>query len=183
MEKDPLKPSQRLFVDEYLKTGNATEAYLKAYPAVNIRSAAASSASKLLRTAKIQKTMSQFLDDAGLTDEKLAQLLKDGTSAYRYLIRGNDVIKSPDYSSRHKYVRTALEVKDKIPVVNRMEVTGKDGQPIKLQILAGIGFLPNSVPKSTGDAPVATGGIVPKFEEIQGVDMAQEGEKDNNSDK
>lgn len=65
---------------------------------------------------------------------------------------------------------------------NNLEVSGKDGQPLQLQVLAGTGFLYESTnTKYSGNAPMADGGVVSEPQEVQDIDMAQAGEKDNNS--
>lgn len=48
-----LKEQQKAFCDYYLETGNATEAYKKAYPKCKTDNAAAASSSKALRNPKI----------------------------------------------------------------------------------------------------------------------------------
>jgi len=48
-----MKPKQKEFADEYIKTGNATQSYLKVYDTTNEQSAAAS-ANKLLRVPKVK---------------------------------------------------------------------------------------------------------------------------------
>lgn len=59
-----LKEQQKAFCDYYLETGNATEAYKKAYPKCKTDNAAAASSSKALRNPKILAYL----------DERLAQI-------------------------------------------------------------------------------------------------------------
>ena len=53
-----MTPSQRVFADEYIKTRNATRAYLAAYPKCKSEKSAHGSAAKLLRKA----TVSEYID-------------------------------------------------------------------------------------------------------------------------
>ncbi|MCK1976060.1 terminase small subunit [Jeotgalicoccus huakuii] len=57
---------QRRFADEYVISGNATQAYLIAYPNVTKESTANANASRLLRNAKVRTYI----------DERLAELKK-----------------------------------------------------------------------------------------------------------
>lgn len=64
------------------------------------------------------KTMSEILDRAGITDDFLAEKLKEGINAVecRFVKKGKKfVLKNiKDFGTRHKYVVTALEVKKHI---------------------------------------------------------------------
>lgn len=66
-----LKEQQKAFCDYYLETGNATEAYKKAYPKCKTDNAAAASSSKALRNPKILA----YLDDrlAQIESERIAK--------------------------------------------------------------------------------------------------------------
>lgn len=66
-----LKEQQKAFCDYYLETGNATEAYKKAYPKCKTDNAAAASSSKALRNPKILA----YLDDrlAQIESERIAR--------------------------------------------------------------------------------------------------------------
>lgn len=52
---DALTPKHEVFVAEYLKTGNATEAYLQAGYKSSSKEAAAAAASRLLKTDKVAR--------------------------------------------------------------------------------------------------------------------------------
>lgn len=99
--------------------------------------AAGSAASEALRIPKVQQAFERALKKAGLTDEKLAGVLKDGLEANRVvsarivksrptnmdeeLAEANqntdDFIEVPDHATRHKYLETAIKVRRLDPAV------------------------------------------------------------------
>ena len=66
-----LTKKQKEFADEYLETGNGTQAALKAYDASNENSAAVE-ANRTLRKAKIQKYLEDKAEKAALRVEELS---------------------------------------------------------------------------------------------------------------
>ena len=57
-----LTDQQRLFADEYIRTGNITQSYMVAYPHIKKESSAATSGSRLLRNAKVKTYVDKRLD-------------------------------------------------------------------------------------------------------------------------
>lgn len=57
-----MTPKQRIFADEYIKSRNATRAYMIAYPSAKNEATAASCATKLLRNAQITEYIQSELD-------------------------------------------------------------------------------------------------------------------------
>lgn len=62
------------------------------------------------------KGFQQLLEDAGVTDEKLAEVMNEGLSATKAVVMGTKSEESfvdiqPDYAIRHKYLETSLKVK------------------------------------------------------------------------
>ena len=55
----------------------------------------------------VKKTMSELLDKAGVTDDRLSKKIDEGLEA----IKIDSFTKVPDHNARHKYITTALEVK------------------------------------------------------------------------
>lgn len=56
------------------------------------------------------------MEKAGVTDEKLTTVIKEGLDARKAVVMGKDSQESfvdvqPDYAVRHKYLETALRVK------------------------------------------------------------------------
>lgn len=83
--------------------------------------------------------------------------------------------------SRNEGIRmgAAKEIINKgLPDLKAMEVTGENGEPIRLIINAGNGFLPATLSVNASPAGSYPTGSTP----IQGDGVAQESTKDNNSD-
>jgi len=62
------------------------------------------------------KAFTQYMEEAGLTDEKLVTVLNEGLGASKAVVMGKESSESfvdvqPDYPTRHKYLETALRVK------------------------------------------------------------------------
>lgn len=62
------------------------------------------------------KAFLDFMEEAGVTDEKLAQTINEGLNANQVIVMGKDSGESfvdiqPDHNTRHKYLTTALKVK------------------------------------------------------------------------
>lgn len=62
------------------------------------------------------KAFIEYMEKAGVTDEKLTTVIKEGLDARKAVVMGKDSQESfvdvqPDYAVRHKYLETALRVK------------------------------------------------------------------------
>ena len=62
------------------------------------------------------KVFREYLDQAGVTDDKLAKVLDEGLGATRAVVMGvksddSFVDIQPDYNTRHKYLETGLKLK------------------------------------------------------------------------
>lgn len=161
---------QRRFIKFYLETGNAVQSVMRAYGVRN-RSNAASQADELMKRIDFQL----LLELAGVSDKELAVKMTDGLNATKLTKTGE---REPDLELRHKYLVTALEAKRKIK--NKLEVTGENGQPIRFNILAGHGFIP-TVSRSNEDITASAADIVGGPAKVQDSNLAQTGEKDDNS--
>jgi hypothetical protein len=58
----------------------------------------------------------EFMIKSGITDEKLANVLKDGLEANKTIVMGKESSESfvdiqPDHPTRHKFLETALKIK------------------------------------------------------------------------
>lgn len=116
-KRPPKTLKERRFVKEYIVSGNATQAALKVYDTDEPRTAQAigsQNLSKLLITDVMEK--------AGLTDDKLVSDLVDGLGATKVLSANiyangeggkpiNDFIETPDYAVRHKWWNSAMQLK------------------------------------------------------------------------
>ncbi len=102
---------QRKWIKEYIATGNATKAALKAYDCKN-DVVAASIGSENLRKLQIPELM----EEMGLTDVALINVGTEGMmKANKSLMDGSVV---PDYNTRHRYWETMLKLKRKLSEVN-----------------------------------------------------------------
>ena len=77
-----LKPRQRRFVDNYVKTSNATQSYQQAGYTQNPNSASADS-SRMLKTAKIEEAIEEKYIATGISDELLESVHKQGLTAIK----------------------------------------------------------------------------------------------------
>lgn len=126
---------QREWLKIYLKTKNATEAAMQVYNC-NSRESAGVIGHENLKKLRFDDLM----DEMGMTDDYLADKVKEGMEKpVRIVTVKGEAKVVPDYQARHKYVDTALKLKKKLS--DRVELTGKDGSPLQIELVAGIGFL------------------------------------------
>lgn len=103
LDTPDLNPRQRLFLQSYLKIGNATEAYMEAYNVPEKHRATASvMASKLLRKAK--ESFVLLLEHNGLDDKAIMDVLKGAFGANRQQVYHSRVYEFPDHYARMKAV-------------------------------------------------------------------------------
>lgn len=146
--KDGMTLKERKFLKFYLESGNVSKSALKAGYA--FRESGFQNLSKHI----VQEAFQMLLEKQGLTDKKLSQVLSDGLDATKVIgylhqykkkgkngkvekVQPDEIISSefldvPDIPTRHKYLETALKVKDKVK--DKLEVTGKDGEPLMLEL-------------------------------------------------
>ena len=102
VKRPPRTIKERKFVKEYLKSGNATDAAAKVYDVTSRESAGVIGAQNL---GKLRFT--DVLSKAGVTDEKLAQVLDEGLRSTK---RDKDEL-VPDRAVRHRYLETGLKMR------------------------------------------------------------------------
>lgn len=109
-KKKKLTIKQRKFIDLYLETGNATEAAMQSYN-VKDRESAAAVGYETLRNLQTDELM----EKAGISDKRLLEKLNEGLDASKRQrdFETGEVFYDADYSTRHKYLKTALELKGK----------------------------------------------------------------------
>lgn len=78
------------------------------------------------------KTWDDLLDKY-LPDETLTQKIQEGIDASREIIVGDSKLDVPEYAIRHKYVETALKLKNKFPDVGIKHKGDKDN-PLQFEI-------------------------------------------------
>lgn len=135
---DELTLKQRKWIKIYLECGNATEAAMKVYDCKDRDSAAVIGFENL---RKLNYT--EFLEEAGITDDLLQKKVIEGLEANRTVSakiigktadsQTDDFIDVPDFIARHKYLETALKLKQRL--IDRKDIQS-GGEPIKIDITA-----------------------------------------------
>lgn len=109
---------QHKFLKLYLDCGNATEAAMQVYDCATRESAHAIGSENLRKL-----TYSDLMEEAGITDKVLQDKILEGLDATRTIsaIKGTkangtdtDFIDVPDFMARHKYLETALKLKQRL---------------------------------------------------------------------
>lgn len=108
MKKRKLTPKQQLFADEYIKSGNATEAYIKAGYRVKNQGSSKAAASRLLTNvnlksyidAKIAEIESHKIADAKEVLQFFTCVLRGEVSETVITPDGDKVEKKPDVKTR-----------------------------------------------------------------------------------
>ena len=134
-----LNPKQEQFCLEYSSSGNATQAYLKIYGAMD-ETAAASSSSKLLRNSKVQARLKELADelasakiaDARELQERLTQVIRREVSEEQILPSGERVQKQVGIRDVLKAVEILCRIQGLF--INRSEVDLKTATPV---VIAG----------------------------------------------
>lgn len=114
-KKAKLTPKQGKFVKEYIKTGNATKSAEKAGYKGNKETLRVVGSENLTKPS-IQSKILLAHEKAGITDELLAQKLKEGLSSGKTLFFQKDgrVISKRnciDYQTRQRYIETAHKLR------------------------------------------------------------------------
>lgn len=137
MVNKKLTIKQRKWLKVYTETGNATEAAMQSYDCKGNRETAAQLGYENIR--KLDFT--SLMDAVGLTDENLLKGLYEGRNATKPIVdpKTNTLKSIADHSVRHKYMDTAFKLKGRLS--DKVELTGKDGEPLQIEMMAGIGFL------------------------------------------
>ncbi len=185
-KRPPKTPKEKLFVKEYAKTLNATEAASRVYDVKTRESARSIGSENLLKL-----DVSSQLDGVGLTDEYLYQGLLEGTQAQKTvsaqilvkadggIVKKEDegIIEYPDHPTRHKYYVTALELKGKLKREGLIDNT------IQNTVITVIAY-GNSDPLSVRSSKVESAGIggVTGPTQISGPELAPQGTENNTGD-
>ena len=130
-DKKPTKRTlrEKKFIEAYISlNGNAGKAYKTISPDVTIDSAR-ELGKRMLK--KVDLSISEILDKIGLSDPAVAKILKDGLSATRESGRGIYKKEILDHTTISKYIEIIFKLKASYPADrSKLELTGKDGQPI-----------------------------------------------------
>lgn len=169
---DELTLKQRKWLKLYLELGNATEAAMKVYDCKDRDSAAN------IGWENVRKLdFSDLMEESGITDERLKKKLDEGLEATRIktsLTEPDRVV--PDYPTQHKYLETALKLKRKL--IERQEITGKDGQTLQINIIAYGNNDPIPI-----RATSVHGASLSRPAQISSPELAPEGTQNNTSNK
>lgn len=109
-ERD-LTIKQAKWLEKYIETGNATEAAVYAYDAKDRYTA------RNIGSENIAKLgMRELMEEMGLTDVALVNMIAEGaTKPMKIHGTGDNFVELPDYGVRHKYIDTAVKMKDRMP--------------------------------------------------------------------
>lgn len=119
-----LTRKQRDFVNEYLKTGNATRAAMKAYNCKDYCSASAIG-SRNLRI--LRNPIKSFLERHKFGLEELFKVMREGLGATKFEKTGPvQYSERPDHSIREKYLRHASKWLE-VPAPADVEMAGEGG--------------------------------------------------------
>lgn len=135
-EKKTLK--QRKWLKLYLELGNATEAAFQIYDCKSRESARQIGWENLTKLDFVE-----FLEEGGVTDQLLQEKILEGLKADKpisaqILVQGDKTVVTkdnegqvvvPDYGVRHKYLETALKLKQKL--MTKVDITS-GGKPIPI---------------------------------------------------
>lgn len=139
-DKD-LTLKQRRWIKVYLETGSATEAAMQSYDCKDRESAAQIGFENL---RKLDYT--DFLEEAGITDNLLQKKITEGLDATRTVSAvktsrnatadSTDFVDVPDYLTRHRYLETTLKLKQRL--IDRKDITS-NGETLQITIDDGKG--------------------------------------------
>lgn len=131
---DDLTLKQRKWLKLYLQCGNATEAAMQVYDCKDRDSANAIGSENLAKLS-----YAEFLEEAGITDDLLQKKILEGLDANRTVSakiigkvadsQTDDFVDVPDFLARHKYLETALKLKQRL--VDRKDIQS-GGEPLKI---------------------------------------------------
>lgn len=142
---------ERKWFKEYLECFNATDALRRAYP--NNQYTKDSERSIAWQTKKsvfnkLHIDDDHLLDTMGLTAEKAYNKIGEKMHAQDTVItgvkdeKGNPkVLKVDNHAIQFKAAETILKLHGKMKDTSRVELTGADGDPLRIELVAGIGFL------------------------------------------
>lgn len=84
-------------------------------------------AKKNIEKHGVRKLMEEIMEDRGLSDIKLVEILKEGLQeSTKTCNAGGNFITIPDYAVRHRYLETALKLKGKLTNNQSLAVTNNN---------------------------------------------------------
>ena len=117
MDKLKRTLKERKFIVAYIENnGNAAKAYRSTHPKYTGENAKVLGCRLL---TKVNLTTNELLDEMGMNDEQLNQILKDGLGATKEVGLVAKIV--DDYAVRHKYLDTAYKLKGVYPAEKHEE--------------------------------------------------------------
>ena len=101
-----LTPKQGLFLKYYLKSGNASDAAMKAYNCKD-RAVAGNIGCENLRKLQALETIKMLMEARGITAGKLMETLSNGLEAKKITGTKDEFIEVDDHPTRHRFMETA----------------------------------------------------------------------------
>lgn len=126
MKKRKLTPKQQLFADEYIKSGNATQSYIKAGYSVKSNQAAATNGAILLRNhkvkdyidAKMAEIESSKIADAREVLEFYTRVLREEETEEVTLAAGDEVVTVRKKPSTKDKIAVSREIMKRYPLTD-----------------------------------------------------------------
>jgi hypothetical protein len=170
---------EKKWYKEYLGCFNATDALRKAYPDNKYAKDSLYSISYQTKKSvfsKLQIDDDKLFDMMGITETMLIQKGKEGMDATRPIFVNGKPQAVADYQTRHKYWQDFMKMKNMLK--DKLEVEGQINGAIQVNIQVSSGF----TPRHEQIEGSSSGGNAEQPTEIQSIDLAQEGEENNDSD-
>lgn len=165
-----LTKKEKGFVEDYIETGNATEAALNNYDTED-ENVAASIGSQNLRKLKIQTAINSIAES--IPDSDLIRVHLEGLQAGKKIFKNNNesgeielVSEEPDHAVRHKYLDSAYKLKgtyapEKKEIIGSLSLEPSERE---IELAKQLNELRRSNTtrsiESNGDNPLALGGEV-----------------------
>lgn len=134
MAEEKLNIKQQQFLDEYIKCGNATKAYMKVYKLKN-EDSAASAAWRLLRNVEISDLKKRQLEKAGLTHDKIFSKIHELLDATKPIACNIYIKKGSDPAEQLKdadgVTKDFIEVADNATQVNAAKLAAQIAGALK----------------------------------------------------
>jgi len=136
---------ERRWYNEYLECFNSCDALKKAYPDNTYTADSIRSLSSQLKKSvfvKLNISDNELMDQMGLTDERLHRKLDSKLDAKRALVIDGKPYQFDDNQAQLKALELSYKLKGRLNDTQKLEVSGPDGSAIRINLLAGVGFVP-----------------------------------------
>ncbi|MCR4330254.1 MAG: terminase small subunit [Candidatus Roizmanbacteria bacterium] len=142
------KPKVSTRARKYVQNKVAGMSDYKAAVAAGYSKNTAVAAKQNIENPSVKKLIQDLMDEMGMSDDHLLTVLRDGLdNANRIFGTGDNFVEVADHSTRHKYLETALKLKDKFPSAKTDITSG--GEPLQV-IITDYGVEDNTTTQTTG---------------------------------